>query len=90
MIVIQRPRKIQHGLQMTLEIHLNHTKSRNIDCAKWLIHLYQHGKLKEILKTSCDLEMAAKGGVTMKVNSNIIDKFPENIGLIWELPRVIQ
>ena len=95
LIEIQRPRKIPNGLQMVLEIYLNHIKSRNIDYEKKLYVLYENGKLAEILKTSWDLQMAPtilsfefqvkesknriKGAVAIKVNSNTVETLPQNI-----------
>ena len=85
LLEVQRPRKIPNGLQMILEIHLNHIKSRNIDYEKKLIGLYKNGELAEMLKTSWDLQIMPtissfefkveesrnrqKGAVTIKVNS---------------------
>ena len=102
LIEVQRPKKIPYGLQMRFEIHLNHIKSRDINYEKELINLYENGALAEILKKSWDLEIVPeissfefkvnesknrqKGAVTIKVNSNSIDKFPQNIGTITALP----
>ena len=55
-IEILRPNKIPNGLQMTVNIHLNHIQSRDIDYKKLLIKCQQSGQLAEIIKTQWKLK----------------------------------
>ena len=104
LIEIQRPREIPHGLQLTLNIHLNHIQSRDIDYKKELNDLYQNGELAEILKTSWDLQIAPRissfefkvqesknrqrGAVEIKLNGNNHHELPQNEDLFPPQPTI--
>ena len=104
LIEIQRPKKIPNGLQMILEIHLNHIQSRDIDYEETLTDLYQNGTLSEILRASWDLQIKPeitsfefkvhesknrqRRLVTIQANSNSVHEFPQNIGTLPPQPIV--
>ena len=90
LIEIEKPQKIPQGLKITIKIHLNHIKSRDIDYQKLLNNLHENGKISGLLKHVWDLNEnlnissfqfkmqeskdRQKGTIPIKVNSNSVYK----------------